>query len=894
MKNDTVLIINDNPEIGNLLANKLQIGFGLTGKCVRTASESISEIRSHQPALLLVDLELPDTSGLDLLRQLKQEGIHLPSILFAKHCSEQLAIEAFHLGVQDYLLKPINLADLGSVISRALGLNILEQEKSIAVEHLNEQVNLLNALSQIGRSVTSTLDLDEVLKRIVDEAVNLTKADEGFIALLNYSSGELQIRASKNIDGELSSSLRVPVIDTLLGEAIATSKPLRITSQKPDDPMKIGTGLLVNSLLIVPIYSKKRPLGVLSVDKRQLLHPFSDRDETLLLSLADYAAIALENAGLYQQARHEIGERKRIEAALRESEERYALAARGANDGIWDYNLKKNSLYLSPRWKSIIGYSENELGDAPNDWFSLVHPDDIESLRAAFSNLINARTPYIDIEYRILHKDGNYRWVVCRGVAVQELDGRVNRIAGSQMDISERKSVEARLQHDAFHDKLTGLPNRSLILDHLQRAVQRAKQEHDYCFAVLFLDLDKFKDINDSLGHPTGDQLLIEIAHTLRNSLRRSDTVARLGGDEFVVLMDGIRDEKDAVDKSREIISVLGKPIKVNRHRLSISPSIGIVLSNLGYSSPSDILRDADIAMYAAKNAGRSTYKLFDPQMRQELLQRINLEAEIQAAIEKKQLCVYYQPIIHLSDGSLFGFEALVHWNHPMRGMLSADEFLPIAREIGLLIQVDCWVLRETCSQMAKWLHDHKSVSSLVVSVNLSGNLLRHPDLISLIRQILDVTGFPPEKLVLEISENIITMSLDALSQTILDLKSIGIRVQIDDFGKGSSSLLFMDRLPVDAVKIDRPFIDKISIDQISTKVLRTIISLAHELGFNTVAEGIEDPIQLRRLREMDCKYGQGHLLCSPLDAPEAEELLYSRRMSGDEKVPWRHYWQVT
>ena len=491
---------------------------------------------------------------------------------------------------------------------------------------LNEQVDLLNTLSKIGQSVTSTLELNEVLKRIVEAAVHLTQADEGFLALLDLNTGALQIRASKNIDGQLTSALRIPVADSLLGEALSTGKPLRTTSQLSNGPMKIGTGLLVNSLLNVPIFSKGRPLGVLSVDKRQLLHQFTDRDEALLLSLADYAAVALENAGLYQQARREIGERKRIEIALRDSEERYALAARGANDGIWDYDLKNNLLYLSPRWKLIVGCSEEDLGDNPNDWFSLVHPDDIESLRSSLSTLINARVPHIETEYRILHKDGNYRWVICRGVAVQELDGRVNRIAGSQRDISERKSVEARLQHDAFHDKLTGLPNRSLILDHLQRAIQRAQQEHDYCFAVLFLDLDKFKDINDSLGHPTGDHLLIEIAHTLKNTLRRSDTVARLGGDEFVILMDGIRDEADAVEKSKEIIITLGKPIKVQRHRLSITPSIGIVLSTQGYSSPSDILRDADIAMYAAKNDGRSTYKLFDPQMRQEILQRINFK----------------------------------------------------------------------------------------------------------------------------------------------------------------------------------------------------------------------------------------------------------------------------
>ncbi len=892
MNNETILVINDNPQIGEFIAKDLLLGLGYQGRSVHNGADALAEIRKTLPDLLLIDLELPDTSGLNLLRQLNRENISVPAILFAAHGSEQVAIEAFHLGVEDYLLKPIDPNQLTLVISRALENSHLKQEKNRLFDELNEQLDLLLALSKIGQSVTSTLDLNDVLKRIVEAAVHLTQAEEGFLALLDHSTGALQIRASKNIEGRTISTLRVQVADSLLGEVISTGKPVRATSQSIDKPMKISTGMLVNSLLNVPIFSKGRPLGVLSVENRRDLRQFTEQDEILLLSLADYAAVALENAGLYQQARREIGERKRIEAALRESEERYALAARGANDGIWDYDLKKNTLYLSPRWKMMVGCSEGELGENPNDWFSLVHPDDLENLRSALSTLINARVPHIETEYRILHKDGQYRWVVCRGVAVQELNGKVSRIAGSQMDISERKSVEARLQHDAFHDKLTGLPNRSLIQDHLQRVIQRAKQEHDYCFAVLFLDLDKFKDINDSLGHPTGDQLLIAIAQTLKKSLRRSDTVARLGGDEFVILMDGIRDEVDAIEKSKEIIAVLAKPIKVHRHRISISPSIGIVLSSQGYNSPDDILRDADIAMYAAKNGGRSTFRLFDPKMRQEILQRINLEAEIQAALEKNQFCIFYQPIISLAEGTIFGFEALVHWNHPMRGMLSADEFLPIAKEIGLLMQVDCWVLHEACRQMNDWQQRYNQLSPLIASVNLSGALLRHTDLIQIIKQILDATSFPPENLVLEISENIITMSVDSLKQTILELRSIGIRVQIDDFGKGSSSLLYMDSLPVDAVKIDRPFIDKISTDKMSTKVLNTIVSLAHELGFNTVAEGIENIDQLQCLRDMHCNYGQGHLLSSPLEVKAASELLAAEDATLSDNVPWYVYWQ--
>lgn len=891
MKKETILVVDDNRQLGHFLTTRLLPSLGYQSKQVYDGANALIAIHNLKPALLLLDLELPDINGLELLRQIHQTGVSIPTILFTAHGSEQIAIDAFHLGVQDYLIKPVEEEELAEAISRALEESRLRAEKAQLLSELNEQVNRLMTLAKIGQSVTSTLDLDDVLRRIVEAGVSLTQADEGFLALLDHSSGTLYLRATKNIDGQITSSLRVPIADSLLGEVLTTGQPMRKITQSSEQPLKIGTGLLVNSLLNVPILSKGRPLGVLSVDNRKKRQPFSRKDEVLLSSLADYAAVALENANLYQQARKEILERKRIEAALRESEERYALAARGANDGIWDLNLKNGTIHLSTRWKEMLGYQDHEIGDNPNEWFNRVHPDDIEALRTALQALIQENSPHLEMEYRIRHKDGSYRWMLSRGVAVRGADGVVGRVAGSQTDTSDRKAVESRLLHDAFHDKLTGLPNRAMILDHLQKAIRRTQKQSDYSFAVLFLDLDQFKDVNDSLGHPTGDQLLISVAQILKNSLRRSDTVARLGGDEFVILLDGIRNGEDAVEKSKEILEVLKAPIRLGRHNISISTSIGVVLSTLGYNRPEDVLRDADIAMYAAKGRGKSTYQLFDPQMRLEIMDRLALEADIQHALEKDQLRVYFQPIVSLIGGQLTGFEALVHWQHPQYGLISAGKFLPLAHETGQILPIDWWVLEEACFQIQRLQNHYQFKPPLRASVNFGSSILMHADLIQTLKRVLDHTGLPPENLILEIPENIIVLNIETLSQVIKDLRDLGISIQIDDFGKEYSSLQYLKNLAVNALKIDTAFVHMIQGDGQNSEIPRMLITLAHEFGMKTIAEGIESQSQLLNLRQMHCDYGQGFLFSNPLDKPSAQQLLEDSISRDQVKMPWLRYW---
>ncbi len=891
MKKETILVVDDNRQLGEFVAWTLLPSMGYDGQPVYDGASAIKAIRQNKPALLLLDLELPDTNGLEFLRKLNDEGLSIPAILFTAHGSEQVAIDAFRLGVQNYLIKPVDPEQLESAISQALNETRLRHEKTRLLSELNEKVNWLIALSKIGQSVTSTLDLDDVLRRIVEAGVQLTDADEGFLALLDQNSGNLFLRATKNLDGEIISSMRLPVSDSLLGDVMKSGKPVREIAQGFQSPLKISTGLLVSSLLHVPIFSKGRPLGVLSVDNRNKKQPFSPKDEVLLTSLADYASVALENASLYQQARHEIAERRRVEVALRESEERFELAVRGANEGIWDLNLKRNKIHFSPRWKEMLGYQEGEIGDEPGEWFNRVHPEDIDLLKAALVNHLNGKTAHLEAEYRIRCKDGAYRWMQCRGIAVRGSDGEVSRVAGSQTDISERKEVDGKLLHVAFHDRLTDLPNRALFMEHLQKAIQRSQAEQVYSFAVLYLDLDKFKDVNDSLGHPTGDQLLITVARILQNALGKKDVVARLGGDEFVIFLDGIKEQEDAIEKSREILSILAAPIRLGQHQVFISTSIGIVLSTLGYSKAEDVLRDADIAMYAAKSQGKSTYQLFDPVMRERIVKRMAMEADLKQALEKEQLLICYQPIISLQNGELYGLEALVHWQHPKQGLLAASEFIALAQEIGLILPIDWWVFEEACRQVKSWQDLHHLQPALKASVNLGSSLLLHSNLIESIEESLKKTGLLAENLVLEIAESILTLNVEPMSQMISGLRRIGASVQIDDFGTSYSSLLHLKDLPVNALKIDPAFVKRITDTGENTEIPRMIIKLAHELGIDVFAEGIETEGQLLHLREMRCDYGQGFLFSSSLNSDASAHLLESVSANGSPSLPWQKYW---
>ena len=564
---------------------------------------------------------------------------------------------------------------------------------------------------------------------------------------------------------------------------------------------------------------------------------------------------------------------KRAQEALRESEERYALAAQGANDGLWDWNVLTNFVHYSPRWKAMLGCQEGEVGGTPEEWFDRIHDADRERVKQEIAAHQKGLTPHFESEHRMLHKDGSFRWMLSRGLAVRDASGKTLRMAGSQTDITEGK----------VSDPLTGLPNRLLFIDRLGRVIKHAKRRKDHIFAVLFLDLDGFKMINDSVGHLIGDQLLLGVANRLEKCLRSTDTVARLGesftvarlgGDEFTVLLDDLKDPNDAKRAAERLMKALTAPFVLGGKEVFTSVSIGIALSNPAYEQPEDILRDADTAMYRAKSLGKARFEVFDADMRASVMARLQLETDLRRALERQEFRNFYQPIVSLASGKIAGFEALLRWEHPTRGLLGPEEFIAVAEETGLIRELGWWNLREACRQISDWKANPDADPDLIISVNLSVKQFLQPNLVSEIKGLLRELAFPPESLKLEITESTVMGDPSAAVEMLLQIKALGIRLAIDDFGTGYSSLSYLHRFPLDTLKIDRSFISGMCEGGEGMEIARTIMPLANNLRLDVVAEGVETIEQVAFLRKLHCKFAQGFYFSKPLAAEEAGALL--------------------
>ena len=590
---------------------------------------------------------------------------------------------------------------------------------------------------------------------------------------------------------------------------------------------------------------------------------------------------------LERSIRYAVG-RWQTMLALGESEERYALAVEGANDGIWDWNIDRNTVYYSPRWKAMVGYAPEEIDSSPEQWLSRIHPDDATRVQELIDDHLSGKAPDLSAEYRIRHRDGSFRWVLSRGLAVRNAGGKAYRLAGSQSDISARKQAEAQLLHSAFHDDLTELPNRAQLLERVEEALRRHERRPDTCFAVLSLKIDRFHMINDSFGYAAGDQVIRKLGMRLAAAEQPGDLVARIGGAQFAVLLAN----PGSVEAVMSAISVfqaeLSRPISVERGDVATPASIGVTTSADGHTRAEDYLRSAEIAMHRARTLGGARCEVFGAEMHAHLSARLQLEREIRQGIEREEFCWYYQPLVCLVTGRILGFEALMRWRHPERGLVPPGQFVRLVEETSLLGPLFRHLFPVAVAQLGQWQRRFPQSPALFVNVNVSASQISDPHLLEVIDQAMATHPCEPYSLGLELTEE------GAMGDTALpvlkQLKERRLRLVLDDFGTGYSSLSRLQRFPIDELKIDRSFVAGLPKNPESTAITRAIITLAHALGMGVTAEGIESADQLRAIQQLRCEHGQGFLFSRPESARSFSTMHYRQffQETGAEAQPNR------
>lgn len=768
-------------------------------------------------------------------------------------------------------------------------------------------------LSPLGRLQSA---MQKVASGALDERVNINSKDE-FSLLANifnkmaheignmYKTIEEKVKErTLELEKEKEKSERL-LVDALEISPAAlvlidhTEKILRwnhrFVSIAPDDisPL-IHKGMKASDLfstLSGPDAKTKIKLGIHSASNAQIteqklangkwvrISEHKTRDLTTALMLVDITDLKEREKNLEQvNSDLELQSQR-----LRDSEEKYALAAHGANDGLWDLNLKTGHLYLSTRYKEMLGFDEDETCfNSLEGWYERIHPEYIEYFKRAFESHLNDEVPRFKAEYLMRHKSGEYRWILSRGLAARDREGNVFRVAGSQTDITKQKDYEQDLIHTAFHDPLTGLPNREYFIRHLRECLQEVKDRKVKLTAILFLDLDRFKVINDSLGHDVGDKLLIGISDRLKNALRKNDFAARLGGDEFTAILRDIPDLDEAKAVSARILDSLAEPFHLNGNDVFASASIGITLLNESFESTDSLLRNADLAMYRAKAKGRARYEMFDQELHNEVMTELQIETELRRAIEAQEICFFYQPIIDLSSNELIGFEGLIRWQSKEK-MIGLDRFLHIAEETGLILPMGEHIFKLGCEQLKAWLEMIGEDYKISLSINLSARQIKDFVYMQKILEMIRSYNFPAGYLKIEITESAIMDDLTQTNWVLEQVKELGVSLCIDDFGTGYSSFSYLHKFPFDYLKIDHSFTHNMLQNEKTYSLIRGIVSLSHDLGLLVVAEGVEEEEELDHLKRLRCDYGQGFYFARALPPEDATNYILNSKLCRSE-----------
>ncbi|MFN8513497.1 MAG: EAL domain-containing protein [Thermomicrobiales bacterium] len=759
-----------------------------------------------------------------------------------------------------YQGRPTRLVSLRDITPRKRGERALREEERRSRElsaEAQRQARELALLDRVRTALARELDPAAVHRTIVEAISTILGYPRVLLSLVR--GDELVLAQLVGYDHLRDRVLqRMPLTTGIAGRVARTGVPALVTNIAADaDYLDVGDGTAYE--ICVPICDEGRVVGIINVESNG--EPvLGEADLRLMVALGEHAGLAMGRARLYAEARA--------------SAENLAAAQRIAHLGSWEWSVGGDRIGWSAELSRIFGFAPGESPAGFGEFLALVHPDDRAHTRSVIEAALRDGLTF-DYEHRIVRPEGAVRLLHSQGIVMRDAAGHPERLLGTCHDITERKALEAQLAHQAFHDALTDLPNRALFQDRLGHALDRAARRQAP-IAVLFLDLDRFKHVNDSLGHEAGDELLIAVAGRLARSVRSGDTVARLGGDEFTVILETIDEAAEAVLAAERIVAAFEHPFLVGNRSLAITTSVGVVLGRASQDTPADLLRYADVALYQAKEAGRARYAVFDTAMSEAALERAALEAELRQALERDELTLHYQPKVDLASGAVTGLEGLVRWQHPTRGLLLPGVFIPLAEETGLIRPLGLWVLAEACRQARRWC-DAEPLRPLVVSVNVSAVQLRQADFVPAVARILAETGVPPARVQLEITESVLMLDADRAAAVLEALKGLGLGLAIDDFGTGYSSLGYLKRFPIDTVKIDRAFVGGLGRDPEDTAIVRAVIGLAQTLGLHVVAEGVETEENLRRLRELGCELGQGYHFARPLPADEAGVLLARR-----------------
>lgn len=892
-------------------------------------AEALSAMKAGKHDIYLLDYRLGNHDGLNILREAIAEGCTAPILLLTGQTDKEVDIEAMEAGAADYLVKgqfeaPLLERVIRYSIQHFRSLERMQasekrfrsviQSASDAIFLVNNSGNIIlwNRAAEkifgykekeiLGKSALLLMG-DKYARKATE--VGLQKTMEGIIGPL--SGKIIQATGKRKDQSEFPLELSGSVWETNDG-FFYTAIIRDITDrQKANESLKTSEeryrDLFENANDTIYLHDLTgKFISVNQTGERMFGYT---REEAVKLNIGQVVApeslekaklqIAAKIAGL-PASNYEIdcirkdGKKVSFEVNSRviyEAEKPVAIQgiardisdrkkAEAERDRLYNFSndllatiaFDGTLLHINPAWEKILGYQTSELlGKSLND---ITHDDDQAKNLTEAKKLKKGHS--ISYESRLICEDGSFRWISWNATPLAS--EQISYVVGR--NITERKIAERVLEHNALFDTLTNLPNRTQFMNHLQKAIQQYEEDSANGFAMLFLDLDRFKIINDGLGHLIGDKLLIAIADRIRAVLRPGDIVARLGGDEFTLLMHNVKHVSDATIVAERIQKHLSNPFKLDNYEVFTSASIGIIVSDETKRTPEDFLRDADSAMYRAKDSGKARYEIFDQAMYTHNMNLLQVETDLRKAIDRNEFRVFYQPIVCLETGELKEFEALIRWEHPQYGLVSPIEFVGIAEETGLIIQIGEWILEEACRQTKVWQKLLPFQENLSISVNLSSKQLMHPSLISQVKNVLEKTKLDPRYLKLEVTESIVMENAETASNVLNELTSLGISISTDDFGTGYSSLSYLHQFPFKRIKIDRSFIGKMDTDVKSEAIVRTILMLAENLGFEVVAEGIENINQLKKLQTLGCAYGQGYLFSKPVSEPDAATLLKS------------------